>query len=777
MRTKNYIISWVSIFIILLFILGNFPIVIGDDEEAKPFTDNNHVTPAIWGYSNILNKPGKALVLTLEQKQWQVLVAACSVHAFISRSSVIPLFFDDGSEDVTIDVPHDTLQVTTLGSDAATATAKLATEYWSKAELVFAIEKYEEALWVIPAASFLEAPILVSPTEETLNSLGTKFVIAVGITQIPGENILKLPTKESVWSFQLELFDTKGKICNYVILTNPFDTEDNLNQNITLPYLSLAAAPLAAYRNAIVQTGDYTADKNKLDDINKATKRIDDVYQSIKPYFEKVKTDSYTIEKYLIDHGHQPEFLAIVGGQFAVPDYYYDIHTRYKYWSQEIHYVPSAGPYANLTLIIPTNSSVKEDLGIGRIISHSILDATNQLMRTFLYRDFLPNGKYSDLVPSNWQNTAIVADGHRQNQPRKGGPPGYSPDKMYPPSEDILTAYENNGYDSNYIYPRNESDPYDTKPTVNAILDRTQNASNIQFVAHGGSMGNPRMMWMEVGNDPDTGEEKKYFILANDIMSRKFSPSVIYAIACHTGHTFIDINPYEILPLAYIHSGAIAYIAPVTCQSICFWENAPQGIAAIQAIYFWQKLLSKNIPVGKALAEAKWDAYQEWFAQYSHDQRIEPDGPTFHLFGDPAFEPYKPNKPFSTIKDADVNIKITEAKTGKEFTVEVIIKDLESSAAISDATIKIIFEGTEKTGTTATFTAPKDAGDYNVKVVISKSGYSTVNSKSWVQVEKGEEDGDDDGGFIPGFEAILLTLAFILLVTFKRLFFENKLRK
>ncbi len=725
-----------------------------------------------------LNKPDKALVLSFSKNQWEALVAVCAVPAFITRTSAAPLFFDDGSETVSIDIPHDTKTITSYGTEAVSASANLVIGYWSKAELVFAVETYEQALWVVPSASFLNAPILVTPTQETLNTLETKHVVVIGETKVQTGNTIKLSNKEEVWSFQLDLFNIKGVKCNYVIITNPHDTDDNLDPNIKLPYLSLAAAPLAAYRNALVQTGDYTVDKQKLEKINTASKKINDVYQDVKQSFEKVKTDAYNAEKYLMDHGHRPEFISLVGGAFALPAYYYDIHTKYKYWAQEIHYVPSPSPYANLSSIMPTNESVKEDLGVGRIISHSILDATNQLMRTFFYHDFLTNGKYSNLAPSNWQNTAIVADGHRQNQPRKGGPPGHSPDKMYPPSEGVLTAYTNNGYDSSYVYPRNESDPYNTKPTVNAILDRIQNASTIQFVTHGGSMGNPKMMWMEVGNDPDTGEEQKYFILANDIMSRKFSPSVIYAIACHNGHTFLDIDPYEILPLAYVHSGAIAYIAPVTCQSICFLENAPQGIAATQVIYFWQKLLSKNIPIGKALAEAKWDAYQEWFPQYPHDQRIEPDGPTFHLFGDPAFEPYKPDKPFISIKDMDVNIKTTEANAGKEFTVDVIIKDLESEITISDATIKIIFEGIEKTGTTTTFSAPKNAGDYNIKVIISKSGYSTVNSKSWVQVMKSKSDGKKEGnGFIPGFEissTILATTIFIAIYIISRKKVKNR---
>jgi hypothetical protein len=52
-----------------------------------------------------------------------------------------------------------------------------------------------------------------------------------------------------------------------------------------------------------------------------------------------------------------------------------------------------------------------------------------------------------------------------------------------------------------------------------------------------------------------------------------------------------------------------------------------------------------NMPVGKALNEAKWRAYQEWKDKQSEpnrgrdtDNAIEPDAPTVLLFGDPALQ-------------------------------------------------------------------------------------------------------------------------------------------
>ena len=65
-------------------------------------------------------------------------------------------------------------------------------------------------------------------------------------------------------------------------------TDDDLNPNIKWPYLSLASAPLAAYRNAIVLTGDYTTDKSKIEAIEKAVKEIQEDLKIRYDQFKKI---------------------------------------------------------------------------------------------------------------------------------------------------------------------------------------------------------------------------------------------------------------------------------------------------------------------------------------------------------------------------------------------------------------------------------------------------------------------------------------------------------
>jgi hypothetical protein len=751
------------IFIIIILIGLNFSTQISRNTAAEPSYLDNHVQFFIWEYENINLQPSKPLVLELSQKQWQASVAAAITPAFINRFEATPIIFNDGSENSEFSISHDSSSIIDFGIDQSSASGKIATTYWNKAEIVIVADTYEHVLWAVPIASFLTAPILIEPQSTILNELGTKCAIIIGdYNEVQVDEVIKLDTLENLWQFQLELYDTKGQVCNYIAITNPSDTADDLNENINYPYLSLCSAPLIAYHNAIVQTGDYTGDKSILDKIHKSQSKNDPLYQQVKPYFEKVKTDSYSVEKYLIDNNHIPEFLALVGGPFAIPDYYFDIHVKYKYWDQELHYVPSPSPYGNLTPEMPTENAVNEDLGIGRIVGHSILDVTIQLFRTFFYREFLSGGEYSIELQEDWKNKALLVDGHRQNQPRQGGIPTCTASEPFPPSEEVMSVFEKSGYETKYFTPRNESDPADTNLPVGLILDQTEDASMVQVIAHGGSMGNPKMMWMEVGNDPVTGDEGKHYLTAGDIMSRTFPPSIFHIIACHTGHLFLDIDPYETLPSAFIHSGAVVYIAPVTCQMICFWEGAPYGVAATQSELFWDKLMNRNIPVGLALAQAKWEAYNEW--NMPDDPREEPDGPAFHLFGDPAFEPYKPLKEYKTEKKFDIIIDYDTPKTSKAVEVTVEILDIDTLQSVSDAIITAQFENKKYSSSNFQLTAPSSEGSYLLEITITKTDYQEITAKYWVNVEKSTKK-----GVIPGFEAgyLILIASFIILAIYK----------
>jgi len=186
--------------IILILITTTFPTIIGSDIGTDVISNGDHLTTAIWGYSSDLNRPEKAVVVNIEHHQWEALTTVCMTPVCISRSSTIPLIFDDGTEKRTIEIPHDMKNINEFGPDAISASAKIATDYWNTAELVFVVNSYEESLWIVPSASFLSAPILVTPTKSTIAKLNTKCLVLVGgvKTELKTENVITLSSKEDV---------------------------------------------------------------------------------------------------------------------------------------------------------------------------------------------------------------------------------------------------------------------------------------------------------------------------------------------------------------------------------------------------------------------------------------------------------------------------------------------------------------------------------------------------------------------------------------------------
>ena len=368
----------------------------------------------------------------------------------------------------------------TLARDAAAATAKIAKTYWKKAACVFVVDTYEQALWIVPSAAIAFGADPGGPRRGNACKPWAPRRPWSSATAKPAvSEVVNLADKEAVWKFQLALMAELGKKCDYVVMTNPHDSDEKLNPNVQWPYLSLAAAPLAAYRQAMVQTGDYTGDRKALHALGGALGDTGDKakYASVKPTFQKVKDDSYAAEKFLADNGQTPQFLGMVGGAIELPYYICDIHTRYKYWDTQIDYVPADTPYATMRTDVDYSQFVKPDLGVGRIMADSVLDATVMLARTFFRKEFLPGGKYAALAPAGWEKKAVLYDGHRLNQPDEGGPDA-SPNEPFYPAKEVMAALTKGGLKTDYVFPRDETKKDDQRPTASRVAgeDRRRTA-------------------------------------------------------------------------------------------------------------------------------------------------------------------------------------------------------------------------------------------------------------------------------------------------------------
>lgn len=592
-------------------------------------------------FRNELKSPEKAMALTLEREQWQALVAACAVPAFYNSDGSVPLVYSDGTEGREIVIPHDAVSVKDLGNDAAMATAKLATRYWTKADLVFVVETYEQALWVTPSAAFLSSPILVAPDKATLDALGVKQAVVVGGWKPVGVGAVRLADKQAVWKYHLGLMAAKDKKCDYIVMTNPHDADDTLNPNVQWPFLSLAAAPLAAYRQAIVQTGDYTGDRRRLHALGVSLGDSGDKakYEYVQPSMQKVKDESYAAGKFLADNGGEPKFLAMVGGSIELPHYIIDLHTTYVYWNISIDYVPADTPYATLRTDTDFKRFVKPDLGVGRIMADNVQDATMQLVKTFFRKDYLPGGTYADLAPAGWEKKAVVFDGHRLNQPDEGGPDA-SPNEPFHPANEVLAQFAKAVPTADYVFPRDETKKDSKGLAAPELFATTSPYGFVQYIAH----GDPPYMRIEAGK---TGRDMKNYMATGPEFRKQLNfqaPTVAYVIGCNVGCVLAPFKSNdEFLPTSAVHAGAMAFLAPNKCQAICFWRFAPKGPGADQCFLFWENALVKKMPLGLALNEAKWQGYVNWKDKQfagdrgkDSDNAIEVDAPSMVLFGDPA---------------------------------------------------------------------------------------------------------------------------------------------
>lgn len=586
--------------------------------------------------------PARALVLNLERRQWQALAAVSAVPAFIAGGTATPLILNDGTGTSEIKIPHDTAAVKDFGGDAAAATAGIAKKYWKKAETVFVVSSYEQALWIVPSASLLSAPILVKPETAVLNGLGVKKAILVGKQSKPAvADVVVLADKEAVWKFHLSALAARNRKCDYVIVTNPHDTDDTLNPNVQWPFLSLATAPLAAYRQALVQTGDFTGDRARLHALGVSLGDAGDKarLEYVKPTIQKVKDASYAVEKFLVDAGLAPKFLALVGGSVELPPYIIDLHTQYKYWNISIDYVPADTPYATMRTDLDYTRFVKPDLAVGRIMADNIQDASLQLVKTFFRKEYLPGGKYAALAPAGWEKKAVVFDGHRLNQPDEGGPAA-SPNEPFFPASEVQAAFVKAGLNAEYVFPRDETKPESPGTVAPELFAKTSPYGTIQYIAH----GDPPYMRIEAGR---TGKDMKNYLATGPEFRKQLqfdAPTVAYVIGCNVGCVLAPFKTNdEFLPTSAIHAGALAFLAPNKCQAICFWRYAPKGPGADQCFLFWENFLSKKMPIGLALNEAKWQGYLNWKDKQSEADRdkdsnnaIEVDAPSMVLFGDPA---------------------------------------------------------------------------------------------------------------------------------------------
>jgi hypothetical protein len=386
-------------------------------------------------------------------------------------------------------------------------------------------------------------------------------------------------------------------------------------------------------------------------------------------------------------------------------------------------------------------------------------------MKTFFYQEFLPGGDYRSAAPNNWEKTASIVDGHRLNQPESYPYQLiWDPADPYHPSNWVENEFNNASLDTTYYLVRNESDPFDTNKTISEIMNICTGSAYLEFLPHGGST----YLRIEIGIDPVTGEAKSTNYYSTEVRDLYFkAPTITYTTCCKGATPYMLDEGFAITDFmvpAFIHAGCVAYIATPEIQSTCFWTEAPYGVSTEQNYLTWRNLFSDNVPIGKALLEAKWTARNNWQNKVEgYNPTHEVDCISYNLYGDPALEPYNPKISYGDNKQLDIVVQYEDPKADGDFKPTIIIKDLDSGQVITNATITTVLN--EKTGSGANpeLTAPGSDGTYEMKITVQKDGYEQLEANYWVHFSKSESD---DDGVIPGFEisVFLFGVLFILII-------------
>ncbi len=709
------------------------------------------LAPDFWDYDNQLQAPQVFLQVRINGEAWAHQAALALVPVQIQRHVSQPLLFLNATGDASPLADGATVNdIGDWGTSASSAMDAIAREYWTKAELVVIANDYETALWATPLASFLKAPLLIDPDATVLTTLGTTEAILVGVDTAPTgvEGVMSLGSREDVWRFQLQVYQSKGILCDYIVLTNPTDVDSSAE--LLYPGLSPAAGILAAQRKAIIVTNDYTVDVDALKAFGSGTSEDAANYAKAEPAWKLVRQDVMAAAVFMQDMDHEPSYLAIVGDGLAVPDYYLDYHVQWKYWNASQHYAPSQGPYAILDPDWNWSIYQEEDIGVGRLVTSTFELLSNYLVRIGHYDRFLPGGAWSTAENEDIFDEALVIDGHRINQPDPGGPP-WSADVPWPPAGEMKTAALAGGFNTTYIVSRNASVYNDTNPTTTTMLEMSVNSSLVLVNVHGTSPGGTLYYRIDKGKtDKDTGTF--YTIEADKIREHSFTiPTVVSVVGCNLGTHARWGDAGDHLPVANLDMGAAAYVGNVARQSICYSEKAPYGPCAATQVYTWQNITSTPQPLGPAYAAAKWEGY-ETFRNDSSDQE-DSDPYVMQLFGDPAFVLNHPTKAYPGTKTPELDLQVTT--TGGKVKAVVTTTDPTSGGSLTPTVQMKLGDGETRDGTTVEFDHPKTDSLLEVTVVIN--GFADLVALLGIEGKGDSQDTDDD--VAPG---LVLTAACVL---------------
>ncbi len=475
------------------------------------------------------------------------------------------------------------------------------------------VATYEEALWVVPLAQ-KENKVIVK-----------------------GDRTFK--TQEQVWN---KLSANYGMKADYVVVTNPEDYKDLGKYHYVS--ISAVAAEIAAHRNAFVMTNWSEVKDPAIVDLAGNDTLIE---------INKKAVGMLVALRALSSARGPIKDICIVGSAEAVPQMELP-----DYSASEGDLITSSD---SIFGFLDTDDFTM-DACVGRIINYNVAGASNQLVRTYLYNNFV---KTVDVEYSNggkktmdWTKHGAAVGGYQITYQRgQTSPPRF-----------LSSDLEDEGLTCDLYGPSAFGFPFNTgSGTAEFEINAALQASGFVGYRGHGSWHGSFYMWgaMSPNSDPESYDKLE----GTECRELFFPPQVTMIAACECAkihglsYSGTETSTDKFFAVNYLYGGSIGFIGATEVSYSDLYQDVYAYTGLITGDHDWDK--------NNAVFAFVWDGILDHEAEHgslgeahrwminryikTHDNSITPlkqagDGADWKevsmyvLYGDPLFVP-TPTKP------------------------------------------------------------------------------------------------------------------------------------
>jgi hypothetical protein len=567
------------------------------------------------------------------------------------------------------------LNLSEFGRSISEISIGIAENYWERIELVVIVSNYQDALVAAPLAAWLNAPLIFkgSGVQGFLASRGVPSAIVIGSGDYD-VGIKRLISRQAIWDFYLELLAEEGRSCNYVIITNPKDLE----KDVLVPYLSLNSAILAAYRNGIVVTDDYSVEKGWLFQLGYGMgdagtgERGDDpdilpeeeeleLQRKINERAIKIDNDIDKAVEFLQAREMRPEYLALVGCPAALPMLYLKNPIWYENAAPEYdngdEYLATDSYYNDLDIKLEINRNIAGDyicigepgnyqgsnyefvreelytqeLAVGRVVAWNLVDASALVVRSLEFNE-IP--EFASIVTSRACGAA--------SEPLNPDSPPRQQQVIFLRNEIPAKVFRPVETSGTHLLARVAGE-YLTEIVGNFSPAMIAEANFVVYNGHGYPDG-----WYYWWAHIDEMENSPESIRTEDVRELSMKPNIVFSASCLCScldwpviwNGSLDERRYDELgmkmffSLALIHAGSLAHLGNTELSWGSFIGVEGYGDFDLATWYF-EELLDRDLSIGRAQADSK----ERFIQEYGYDVFMQTCFLENVLYGEPAVNP------------------------------------------------------------------------------------------------------------------------------------------